>query len=697
MAIFLRRGLLLGSVGILAAGIATNAPADVPDVLSAQGGGAPAGYDTQHYQDPDYQPDQGLLSYNDPFAGQSDEALKAKVGPLNKQSVFNNAPGYNPNRGQGTAVERGLREIYLFTQGEAGKSGGYSPRGFKPEEWATYATESDIASADTFDTVSVERRMLYGSVERGSGMTPLDIIAQIDSTPEGRILVDLDQPWEKMGETQLVDNPTGTYLVGADFYWALERDGTKEYVAFLDSARPERQNAQSRIEDGLFRIHDSLSSVVDGGAPEFDSAAFQDVKENLARYRASVQQEQQILRPKLSRAKVNVGKIVTTLEEQAGSGLFDSGQDYSDPTLAGESGHTAMIDLLNDRLGVLEGVYTDTQRELNRVDSLLRQLEEMEQLNQSLYQRQTGLQCFSPCALGSLGLGISDYISRSAYYFAGRSPQGAAIYNAFGPQSQFDQRWIYEQSNGTMSPFDNRWINERSQGPISQFDHSWMYENGINPDSVQSWTQKFPSTNGLPGANPDDVFGGLSQSIVADLQGLDARLLLDEDMREQLVEQLSGKLVREFNIDPAVGEAIANGTLIGLTQQIQQMPGLLTGSGSTGGFTDITLELPLLFEVFDFATVDGDIITLRVTDQNGLQLGPINVTLSGPAMADLFAPNVQAGPIEISITAVNTGTFPPNTGEVNILSNITAGDKQQRFSLTTGETGILSITATPPP
>ena len=101
---------LLGTASVLASVAGAPALADIPDALSAQGGGAPPGYDTEHYQDPDYQPDQALLSYNDPFAGQSDDALKAKIGDLDRQTVFDDATGYNPDRGKGTEVENLLQQ-----------------------------------------------------------------------------------------------------------------------------------------------------------------------------------------------------------------------------------------------------------------------------------------------------------------------------------------------------------------------------------------------------------------------------------------------------------------------------------------------------------------------------------------------------------------------------------------------------------
>ncbi|MEL6317776.1 MAG: hypothetical protein AAFR16_09095 [Pseudomonadota bacterium] len=368
-------------------------------------------------------------------------------------------------------------------------------------------------------------------------------------------------------------------------------------------------------------------------------------------------------------------------------------------------------------------------REQNAIKPKLYELQRLRRLLEAAPADADAVQCSSPCALGSLGLGLNDMVSRSAFYFAGRSAHAAPIMNAFGPRSQFDWTWINERSQGPISQFDRTWINERSQGPISQFDHTWINERSHGPlspfdhswinarsqgpvsqfdhswinarsygaDDVQSWSQRFPSPNGLPATMPSDAAGGLSETLLAELEGLDARQLFDQESRDAVAELLAAKLVREFDIDPAVGDAVANGTLIAITQALAASPGALLGGGSSGGFSDITLELPLLFRVFDFATVDNDIITLRVTDQNGLQLGPLEITLSGPAAADTFAPDVAAGPIEISITAENTGLFFPNTGEIDVLSNITQGATTQRFNLTTGETGVLSITATPPP
>jgi hypothetical protein len=113
----IRRTGLLRSAAFAALALGLGAmpvSADVSDVLQADpNSGAPPGYDNQHYTDPDFQPDQGLLSYNDPYAGQSDEALKAKIGPLNTQAIFDDSSGYNPNRSQGTEVEQALKTVFV--------------------------------------------------------------------------------------------------------------------------------------------------------------------------------------------------------------------------------------------------------------------------------------------------------------------------------------------------------------------------------------------------------------------------------------------------------------------------------------------------------------------------------------------------------------------------------------------------------
>ncbi len=677
-------GLAAGTVLALTLG-AGSGVADVPSVLMAQGGGSPPGYNEPTYFDPDYVGDQSLVSYNDPFAGQSDAALKAQIAPLQQTS---------------------LNAIFNLS-GIGGQSDAVPVRGTKSTQW-----KGVIGSRDTFG---------------GPAIDPLT------------------------GRT----NTGSEEFIGDAFYSTVDR---QRWDQFVTETTARRERLEGSIQNNVRKVQTSLQSTITGANPQFDSAAYDGLDRDLALLEGDLRRERNILQEELKNANDKFLGYALMYEQQmneeekaflqhalfmtlsagvgaggmVAGGLSGTGAAAIAPTLsladwatiggisslqtstvflgvvekmdqlAGSSpAHRSALEkmrLAQAPIKAVKGAYDASVQDIQRLQGLRNDLKQAKQVNQSLYYRATGgLQCSSPCTLGSLGPGLDHYVSQAAYYFAGRSPQGAAVYNAFGPVSQFDQRWINERSGGPISPFDHSWINERSEGPISQFDHTWINERSIGPEDMASWTQKFPSTRGMPGANPDDAFGGLSAKIVADLQGVDARALFEDASRKQITQQLASGLIQEFNIDPAVASAIANGTLIAITQSLNNNPGGLTGGPSTGGFTDITLQLPLLFEVFDFATIDGDIITLRVTDTAGLKLGPLQITLSGPATADTFAPEVLPGRIEISITAENTGQLFPNTGQVRILSNITEGSTTQQFNLLTGETGVLAITATPPP
>ncbi|MFN4089791.1 MAG: hypothetical protein ACK4QW_12225 [Alphaproteobacteria bacterium] len=113
----------MGGGAALMITVASAAWADVPSVLQARDGGAPPGYNEPSYFDPDYKGDQGLVSYNDPFKGQSDAALKAKIAPLQKTTLNN---------------------IFNLS-GIGGQSDGVPVRGTKSTQW-----KGVIAQRDTF-------------------------------------------------------------------------------------------------------------------------------------------------------------------------------------------------------------------------------------------------------------------------------------------------------------------------------------------------------------------------------------------------------------------------------------------------------------------------------------------------------------------------------------------------------------------
>ena len=120
--------------------------------------------------------------------------------------------------------------------------------------------------------------------------------------------------------------------------------------------------------------------------------------------------------------------------------------------------------------------------------------------------------------------------------------------------------------------------------------------------------------------------------------------------------------------------------------------GFTLPTGSTGGFIDAAILLPLSFRLFDSGNIeDGDIVTLQVRSLNGVNIAPTNVRLTFAGR--VFAPKVAVGPVEIRIVAVNEGSVPPNTGGLTILSRVVEGPSAQNFDLGQGESGILRIVA----
>ena len=111
---------------------------------------------------------------------------------------------------------------------------------------------------------------------------------------------------------------------------------------------------------------------------------------------------------------------------------------------------------------------------------------------------------------------------------------------------------------------------------------------------------------------------------------------------------------------------------------------------STGGFTDITVGSLLLTVFFrDFALEDGDAIRIVVT-QFGQELfnSSFVLTNAGQTINVPLRPGVAA----VTVTALNTGEFPPNTASVSI-GNVSDGESEQEFSLDEGEDGTLRVNA----
>lgn len=137
--------------------------------------------------------------------------------------------------------------------------------------------------------------------------------------------------------------------------------------------------------------------------------------------------------------------------------------------------------------------------------------------------------------------------------------------------------------------------------------------------------------------------------------------------------------------DPAIRDAIINGILFETPRNNQ--PG-----SSTGGFSNVALVLPLLFRIFDFGLEDGDNVTLTIRDNTGIRFtDTFNMTNAGRTIA----PVVNPGRITLSVKANNEGSASPNTGQIDILSNVVSGNTTQQFNLRTGETGDMVIDARP--
>lgn len=161
--------------------------------------------------------------------------------------------------------------------------------------------------------------------------------------------------------------------------------------------------------------------------------------------------------------------------------------------------------------------------------------------------------------------------------------------------------------------------------------------------------------------------------------------------RAGIVTPSSIDMGKGIMLDPALRQAIADGSLFntihGQPIQLVTLP-----TASSGGLANVAIILPLSFKIFDFGLEDGDNITLTVIDQTGQRY---HETFSLTNAGDIISPVVVAGQVELRVHANNEGYASPNTGQINILSTVTAGPSVQQFNLQTGETGSMVITAGP--
>lgn len=285
----------------------------------------------------------------------------------------------------------------------------------------------------------------------------------------------------------------------------------------------------------------------------------------------------------------------------------------------------------------------------------------------------SGMICRSPCGLGSNGQGlqlIADSLGRAAQYYTG------------GPSAELPP-WLSQYNATGVSSAGADW---------SDYYRMFGSNTGLSAAGADwtSWYQTFGGPTGVSSAGVEGIFAGFWGSLIAELGALDNRMLADAASRAGAINGIAQRLGVEFpTVDPVITQVLASGALLDL---LQRNPLL---ADSTGGFSNVGLVLPLLFEIFDYATVDGDTVTISVFDSRGLRGTPTTIDLTGTPQR--FAPDVLPGPVRIDVYAVDEGSLTPNTGQVNILSTVTSGQTSQQFSLSTGETGTLLITAAPPP
>ncbi len=118
-----------------------------------------------------------------------------------------------------------------------------------------------------------------------------------------------------------------------------------------------------------------------------------------------------------------------------------------------------------------------------------------------------------------------------------------------------------------------------------------------------------------------------------------------------------------------------------------------SGGNSTGGFSNATILLPandiFNFRLFDSGVADGDQVSIRVSGRGGVYLSVSRVTLSTTGV--VFQPTVQPGNISVTLTALNEGSIPLNTGGVSILNTVSAGKSTQSYGISSGQTATLQI------
>ncbi|WP_133260424.1 hypothetical protein [Rhodovulum sp. BSW8] len=138
--------------------------------------------------------------------------------------------------------------------------------------------------------------------------------------------------------------------------------------------------------------------------------------------------------------------------------------------------------------------------------------------------------------------------------------------------------------------------------------------------------------------------------------------------------------------DPELDRVLATDPRSPFTTTVESPSGI-----STGGFTGeegLNIAGVLNVLAFDSGNLqDGDQVRLTVRDSRGVILSR-NITLTfGGSTSRLSA---RRGLVNVTITALNEGTSPPNTGGLRVSGDV-AGSRRGNFNLTRGQSGTLAV------
>lgn len=166
---------------------------------------------------------------------------------------------------------------------------------------------------------------------------------------------------------------------------------------------------------------------------------------------------------------------------------------------------------------------------------------------------------------------------------------------------------------------------------------------------------------------------------------------LESQMQSSLAGQTTG-------LTSHIGDARSNQAASELQRILSTTPdgpfvaSVQSPSGtSTGGFAgDEGLNIAGILNVFAFDSgnlQDGDRVRITVRDSQGVRLSQVFTLTFGGRTSRVSA---RRGLVNVTITALNEGTAPPNTGGLRLSGDV-AGSRARNFELRTGQSGTLAV------